>query len=44
MSDDDDDNEDDRDEEDTNKYHCYIPRLSLNKTSTVIGWFLVMCP
>ena len=23
-------------------YH--IPRLSLNKTSTVIGWFLVTCP
>ena len=25
-----------------NKY-CHIPRLSLNKTSTVTGWFLVMC-
>ena len=23
---------------------CYIPSLSLNKTSTVIGWFLVTCP
>ena len=22
----------------------YIPRLSVNKTNTVIGWFLVMCP
>ena len=28
----------------TDNYHCYIPRLSLNKTSTVVGWFLVMCP
>ena len=27
-----------------NVRHCYIPRLSLNKTNTVIGWFLVMCP
>ena len=26
------------------KIFCYIPRLSLNKTSTVIGWFLVTCP
>ena len=24
--------------------HCSIPRLSLNKTSTVVGWFLVTCP
>ena len=24
--------------------HCYIARLSLNKMSTVIGWFLVTCP
>ena len=24
--------------------HCYIPRLALNRTSTEIGWFLVMCP
>ena len=23
---------------------CYIARLSLNKMSTVIGWFLVTCP
>ena len=23
---------------------CYIPLLSLNKTSTVIGGFLVTCP
>ena len=23
---------------------CYIPRLSLNKMSTAIGWFLVTCP
>ena len=23
--------------------HCYIPRLSLNKMITVIGWFLVIC-
>ena len=23
--------------------YCYIPRLSLNKTSIVIGWFLVIC-
>ena len=27
-----------------NKYVCYIARLSLNKMSTVIGWFLVTCP
>ena len=26
------------------KPHCYIPRLSLSKTSIVIGWFLVTCP
>ena len=25
-------------------YHCYRHRLSLNKTSTVIGWFLVTYP
>ena len=25
-------------------FYCYIPRLSLNKTSTLIGWFLVTCP
>ena len=25
------------------KIFCYIPRLSLNKTSTVICWFLVTC-
>ena len=24
--------------------YCYIARLSLNKMSTVIGWFLVTCP
>ena len=24
--------------------NCYIARLSLNNTSTVIGWFLVTCP
>ena len=24
-------------------WNCYIPRLLLNKTSTVIGWFLIMC-
>ena len=24
--------------------HCYIPRISLNKMITVIGWFLVICP
>ena len=24
--------------------HCYKPRSSLNKTSSVIGWFLVTCP
>ena len=24
--------------------HCDIPRLSLNKTNTVIGWFLVTWP
>ena len=23
---------------------CYVPRLSLNKMSTVVGWFLVKCP
>ena len=27
-----------------NNLYCYIPRLSLNKMSTVIGWFLVTCP
>ena len=27
----------------TNNLYCYIPRLSHNKTSTVIGWFLVTC-
>ena len=26
------------------KHICYILKLSLNKTSTVIGWFLVTCP
>ena len=26
------------------KVHCYLARLSLNKMSTVIGWFLVKCP
>jgi len=26
-----------------NNNYCYIPRLSLNKTSTVIGWFLFTC-
>ena len=25
-------------------YDCYIARLSLNKMSTVSGWFLVTCP
>ena len=29
---------------DSNKGCYYIARLSLNKLSTVIGWFLVMCP
>ena len=24
--------------------YCYIPRLSLSKTSIVIGWFLLTCP
>ena len=24
--------------------YCYIPRLSLSKTSVVFGWFLVTCP
>ena len=24
--------------------YYYISRLSLNKTSTVIGWFLITCP
>ena len=24
--------------------YCYLARLSLNKTSTVVGWFLVTCP
>ena len=28
----------------SNNYYWYIPRLSLNKASTVTGWFLVMCP
>ena len=28
----------------TTTWNCYIPNLSLNKTSTVIGWFLVTCP
>ena len=28
----------------SNKCSYYIPRLSVNKTNTVIGWFLVMCP
>ena len=28
----------------SNMLHCYIPRLSLNKTSTVTGWILVTCP
>ena len=28
----------------SNKCSYYIPRLSVNKTSTVIGWFLVTCP
>ena len=27
-----------------NLLNCYIPRLSLRKTSSVIGWFLVTCP
>ena len=27
-----------------NNSYCYIPRLSLNKTSIAIGWFLVACP
>ena len=27
-----------------NNSRCYIARLSLNKMSTVIGWFLVTCP
>ena len=27
-----------------NKLFCYIARLSLNKMSTVIGWFLVTFP
>lgn len=27
----------------SNKKHCYITRLSLNKMSTVIFWFLVTC-
>ena len=27
-----------------NNRFCYIARLSLNKMSTVIGWFLVTCP
>ena len=27
-----------------NEKYCYIPRLSPNKTSTGIGWFLVTCP
>ena len=27
-----------------NKIYCYIARLSLNKTSTVVGWFLVTYP
>ena len=26
------------------KINFFIPRLSLNKTSTMIGWFLAMCP
>ena len=29
---------------DKSNQYCYIPRLSLNKASTVIGWFLVTCP
>ena len=28
----------------SNNYYWYIPRLSLNKASTVTGWFLVTCP
>ena len=27
----------------SNNSYCYIARLSLNKMSTVIDWFLVMC-
>ena len=27
-----------------NNWYCYIPRLSLNKTGTAIGWFLVTWP
>ena len=27
-----------------NIQYCYFPRLSFNKTSTMIGWFLVTCP
>ena len=29
---------------DKSNQYCYIPRLSLNKTRPVIGWFLVTCP
>ena len=32
------------DEVEGNIHHCYIATLSLNKMSTVIGWFLVTCP
>ena len=27
-----------------NNWYCYIPRLSLNKTGTAIGWFLLTWP